>query len=308
MTPLRGPVVVAVDFSETSERALDVARGIARRLGAELLLVHAFEVPAPLFNPYAVPAPGNFVAEAREAAQRKLEAIRERLAGEGLSVRTQLAAVPAATALAEIAQEIGAGLVVTGTHGHTGLKHVLLGSVAERTVREAPCPVLTVKDRLAEALRSPEEGADMEPIRTIVAAVDFSELSDQALEAAIDLAKQFGAELHLVHAFDVRVPLVTPYEVAIPTSFIEEARRAAKRKLDAHEERAKEAGLTVHAHLTEVPAATSIAEVAEEAGADLIVMGTHGHTGLKHVVLGSVAERTLRHAPCSVLTVKRRGE
>lgn len=146
----------------------------------------------------------------------------------------------------------------------------------------------------------------MQPIRTIVVALDFSELSDRALDAAIWLARQFEAELHLVHAFDVRVPLVTPYEVAIPTTFIEEARQSAQRKLDAQEARAKETGLRVRSHLAEVPAATSIAETAEELGADLIVMGTHGHTGLKHVVLGSVAERTLRHAPCSVLTVKQR--
>lgn len=146
----------------------------------------------------------------------------------------------------------------------------------------------------------------MEPIRKIVAAVDFSELSDRALDAAIELARRFSAELHLVHAFDVRVPLVTPYEVAIPTTFIEEARRAAERKLEAQAKRAQEAGVRAQSHLTEVPAASSIRDVAEELGADLVVMGTHGHTGLKHVLLGSVAERTLRHAPCSVLTVKQR--
>ena len=63
-------------------------------------------------------------------------------------------------------------------------------------------------------------------------------------------------------------------------------------------------GIQARSHLTEVPAAPSIARTAEDLGADLIVMGTHGHTGIKHILLGSVAERTLRLAPCSVLTVK----
>jgi nucleotide-binding universal stress UspA family protein len=144
----------------------------------------------------------------------------------------------------------------------------------------------------------------MKTIRRILVAVDFSEYADAVLDAAIEFAKQFGAELHLVHAFDVRIPLVTPYEVAIPTAFIEEAREAAASKLDALVRRVSAEGVKASSHLSEVPAASAIVGQAEELGADLIIMGTRGHTGLKHVLLGSVAERTLRHAPCSVLTVK----
>ena len=144
----------------------------------------------------------------------------------------------------------------------------------------------------------------MRHIRKIVVAVDFSEHVDPVLDAAVDFARQFNAELHLVHAFDVRIPLVTPYEVAIPTAFIEEAREAAASKLDALIRKVAAEGVTATSHLSEVPAASAIVDMAEELEADLIIMGTRGHTGLKHVLLGSVAERTLRHAPCSVLTVK----
>jgi nucleotide-binding universal stress UspA family protein len=144
----------------------------------------------------------------------------------------------------------------------------------------------------------------MKHIRKIVVAVDFSEHVEPVLDAAVDFARQFNAELHLVHAFDVRIPLVTPYEVAIPTAFIEEAREAAASKLDALIRKVAAEGVTATSHLSEVPAASAIVDMAEELEADLIIMGTRGHTGLKHVLLGSVAERTLRHAPCSVLTVK----
>jgi len=144
----------------------------------------------------------------------------------------------------------------------------------------------------------------MKHISKIVVAVDFSEHVDPVLDAAVDFARQFNAELHLVHAFDVRIPLVTPYEVAIPTAFIEEAREAAATKLDALIRKVAAEGVTATSHLSEVPAASAIVDMAEELEADLIIMGTRGHTGLKHVLLGSVAERTLRHAPCSVLTVK----
>jgi len=144
----------------------------------------------------------------------------------------------------------------------------------------------------------------MKPIGTILAAVDFSEHADQALDVAVEFAKQFGGELHLVHALDMRIPLMTPYEIVIPTAFVEEARGAAASKLDVLVQKAATEGVTATSHLSELPAASAIVELAEKLGADLIVMGTRGHTGLKHVLLGSVAERTLRHAPCSVLTVK----
>jgi nucleotide-binding universal stress UspA family protein len=144
----------------------------------------------------------------------------------------------------------------------------------------------------------------MTPIDRILVAVDFSEHSSRALDVAIDFALMFGARVDLVHAFDVPVPFVTPYEVAVPDTFMQEARESAKKKLSVELERVIAAGVEANSHLTEVPAATAITRVAEEIGADLLVMGTRGHTGLKHALLGSVAERTLRHSPCPVLTVK----
>lgn len=144
----------------------------------------------------------------------------------------------------------------------------------------------------------------MKPIKTIVVAVDFSTGSDAALDAAIELARSFGAEVHVVHAYELRVPMVIPYEVSIPQSFIEETRDAAAAKLAEEVKKVSEAGITVHSHLADTPAAPSVAEVAKRISADLIIIGTRGHTGLKHLVLGSVAERTLRIAHCAVLTVK----
>lgn len=140
--------------------------------------------------------------------------------------------------------------------------------------------------------------------RRILVPLDYSQHSDEALAVAEDLAEQLGAELHLVHAFEIPVPIVTPYEVAIPENYIEPVRQEATRRLEQAREKVAARGLAVKAHLTESPAASAIVRVAEEIDADLIVMGTRGNTGLKHLLLGSVAERTLRTAPCSVLTVK----
>jgi nucleotide-binding universal stress UspA family protein len=144
----------------------------------------------------------------------------------------------------------------------------------------------------------------MRPIRTIVAAVDFSPHSEPVVDAAVTLAKQFGAKIRLVHAYDVPIPLVSPYEVAIPEPYLEETRRMAAEKLAALVARVAAQGVAVDSQLGEVPAAPAIVRAAEEAKADLVVIGTRGHTGLKHLLLGSVAERTVRLAPCPVLTVK----
>lgn len=146
--------------------------------------------------------------------------------------------------------------------------------------------------------------ATTKPIGKILAAVDFSEHADAVLDAAVDFANKFGTELHLVHACEVRIPMVAPHGAAIPPTIIEEERNAAVSKLDALSRKVAARGVAAASHVTGAPAASAIVELADELGADLIVMGTRGHTGLKHVLLGSVAERVLRHAPCWVLAVK----
>jgi universal stress protein A len=144
----------------------------------------------------------------------------------------------------------------------------------------------------------------MATISKILVAVDFSENSNRAVEAAIDLAGKFGAELEIVHAFTSPVPAMYPYDIGLPDTLMRDARNAAKEMLKAEADRVHAAGLTAPTHLTEIPAAGSISRVAEEIGADLLVIGTRGHSGLKHIIMGSVAERTIRESPCSVLVVK----
>lgn len=145
-------------------------------------------------------------------------------------------------------------------------------------------------------------------IRTIVSAVDFSEHSDAALDDAIALAKSFGAALHIVHAYHFPIEMGAPYEVSLPDDYLEAVRQVVHRKLEAAAEKVAAQGIEVKWHLVPVPEASAIAKLADEVGADLIVIGTRGNTGLGHVLLGSVAERTIRIAPCSVLTVKHAAE
>jgi len=141
-------------------------------------------------------------------------------------------------------------------------------------------------------------------IRRILVPLDFSVHSMRALETAADLAKTFEAELVLMHAYHLPPLFGPPEELVIPPDFAALVRDAAARRLEKAAKQLEGRGLRVSTRLTDLPPAEAIVGAAKEIGADLIVMSTRGLTGLKHLVLGSVAERTLRHAPCPVLALK----
>jgi nucleotide-binding universal stress UspA family protein len=140
-------VLCAVDFSRSAHDALEQAADVARRAGAQLTLVHVLDAPEAVGARPSVPAPAVLEEEAHELA-RKLEEWRgeaERLSGA--PVRTVLADGPPAAEIAHLAEAGDFDLVVTGTHGRHGMRRLLLGSVAERVVRDAPCPVLVARAR-----------------------------------------------------------------------------------------------------------------------------------------------------------------
>jgi nucleotide-binding universal stress UspA family protein len=144
----------------------------------------------------------------------------------------------------------------------------------------------------------------MNPVRVILVPMDFSPHSDAALDRAVDFAKAFGAKIHLLHSYAVPVQGVMPYDFSVPDGVWDGIRKVAEHKLEEFRQNVVSEGLEASSEISPVMPSEAILAVAREIGADLIVMGTHGHTGLKHALLGSVAERTVRLAPCSVLTVK----
>ena len=141
-------ILVPVDFSPHAERAFGYAAALARRLGAELTLVHVVE------DPYAtgawggegyVPNVTELLEELLVSAGRQLETWKAREAAQGLTVKTAvITGRPAQSIIAHAVSE-RCDLIVMGTHGRTGLAHAVMGSVAERVLRKAPCPVLTIR-------------------------------------------------------------------------------------------------------------------------------------------------------------------
>ena len=140
--------------------------------------------------------------------------------------------------------------------------------------------------------------------KNILVAVDFSETSQRALEAAEDLARRCGARLHLLHSHPIQVLTSSPYAPVLPVYHFDDLDSAARKQLHAWREEHCAAELDVVEHLSEEPPSLAIVDTASELGADLIVIGTRGLTGLKHALLGSVAERVVQGAKCPVLTIK----
>jgi nucleotide-binding universal stress UspA family protein len=140
-------ILCAVDFSETSDVALEHALSLAEQHGAALVLVHAWQLPAYAIPEGAIVASPQYVSQIQSELQKSLDAAVARVSGGAVKVSGKLGEGPAHLEVNRLAKELGADLVVIGTHGRTGLSHVLLGSTAERVVRTCPVPVLTVRHK-----------------------------------------------------------------------------------------------------------------------------------------------------------------
>jgi len=207
--------------------------------------------------------------------------------------------------ICKLASEIQADLIVLSTHGYTGLKHVLLGSAAERVVRHAPCPVLVVRERgiNTDPATEAKSGTTFE-IRKVLVPIDFSDCSRNGLNYAIRLAKATGGSLVLLHALKL-LPAVTPdrFTFAMPTP--ETTAQAAEEQMQKFVAEVEFDGVQFETKVEPGAPAHEICDYAENCGVDLIVTPTHGVTGLAHVLIGSVAEHVVRYARCPVLVIPR---
>lgn len=191
--------------------------------------------------------------------------------------------------IVEQAQQVGAGTIVVGASGG-GLAH-LLGRTVRRVVRHAPCDVLVVR-----------AAQDSNASGMVLTGTDFSEPAKLAVARAADEAARLGKPLGLVYSLDFIPPGVALPGVDVPMpslSALDTVRAEMKRLLDEEASQVK-----AEAILKEGPAAHGLVDVARERRASLIVVGTHGRTGLGRLALGSVAETVVESAPCSVLVVR----
>jgi nucleotide-binding universal stress UspA family protein len=293
--PLIARVLVGIDFSPESDTALSHAVVLARHIGAQIALAHVIPLPTdliedsaydPLFRANILSA--ELTAERRVDAKSVLMDVTGRCRELGVDCEPLVIDDNPSDGLARAAEQAGAGLIVVGTHGRTGIKRILLGSVAERTVRLAACHTLVARGPI-----DPERG-----YRRILVATDFSPHAESALDVALAIGHQ-DAPIEVIHCWQ---PPVLP--AGLP---VEPVRSDLERRVD-------QAGTALLERRTgtrpirflpvESAPSDGIRSRVEETGADLIVVGSHGRRGVRRWLLGSIAETTVRHAPCSVLVVR----
>ncbi|GAA3747028.1 universal stress protein [Salinactinospora qingdaonensis] len=297
-------IVVGIDGSPSSRAALDCAARQAAGRGLGLLLLHAPSMPV-FAAPFGHPVPATPSPDVVDRAERLLRQAVDHVARThtDLSVQTSVSSLGPEPALLAAART--ASIVVVGARGMGGFTSALLGSVSIRLSAHAACPVAVVPEPAPEA-----DSGDRTPVRRgcVVVGLDGSYGSEEALRYAFEEAARTGAELVAVHAWRVPAPLdttaFTAYVAAVDHEYL--VMRADKYVRELVEEVRSEDTAKVSVRITVVEDQPAHALLAEAAGADLVVVGSRGRGGFTGLLLGSVSQTVLHHAPVPVVVVRDR--
>jgi nucleotide-binding universal stress UspA family protein len=284
-------ILVATDFSAHADRALAHALELAKLFSAELELFSSAYVPAPALAAVSLGMAPGLIGDARRETAQRIETLAGTLRARGFRATSSTSTDEPAAAIAARAAELGADLVALGTRGHTGLAHVVLGSVAERVAQLARAAVLTTH----------AESPAPAPYRSVLVPTDFSPDSDAAVAWARALVARTGGRLVLLHAYDL--PQIALTGSGLAAASVDKAlAESARQKLGELRESLR--GTEVETVVSAARPDPAIFESIERMRADAVVMGTRGRTGLAHVLLGSTAERVIRRVHVPVITVK----
>jgi len=295
-------ILLAVDGSLSGDRARDLVAALPWSEGGRVRIVSVAPTGADLVGlPWAIdaaPEVDDFEAEvlrvhrdALDTAEREIRSARSDLVIEPVLLRGR-----AASLIIEEARQMPADLVVVGHRGHGRWESLLLGSVSAEVVDHASCPVLVARD---------------ERLGPVVLADDRSVHARAAESLVMDWPLFAGLPITVVTVTEDGFPYVATVAPLVYTDAIEgfvqgtaAERRATEAECEAAATRLRRAGLAASAEVREGDPAHQIIACAREHGAGLIVVGTRGQTGLRRLILGSVARNVLLHAPCSVLVVR----
>ena len=288
-------VLCPTDFSEFSHRAFDHAAAVARDSDARLTVLHVFVTRPTLDIPPLLMSPGE--------RARVLEEMRRFTAGDAAHADMTLDVVESDSVHRALLCEVrrrAADLLVIGSHGRSGFNRLLLGSVTERLLRQAPCPVLVVPPAAADVdVHAPVR------FRRVLYPTDFSPGAQRAIGYARWMASEPDAHLTLLHVIEVPPELRVPQAIEgvdVPAIHAAAEAEALERlrtlvPAEALHQRAVETCVRDGAAYREILA------TAEEQRADLIVMGIQGRHALDLLLFGSNTARVVRGAACPVLVV-----
>jgi len=286
-------ILCPIDFSEFSVKAYDYAQSLAWHYRATLLLEHVTESLTPMYPYYAFPnAYVEISQELRAHAEQQLQEFAKTHTRHGVQPECSVHDGAVANVILDLAEAQDVSLIVMGTHGLRGIDRVLLGSVTDKVLRKAHCPVLAVRKPVNDVVTQAGIPDAVRPQR-ILCCTDSSDQSEQALEYAVSLTAEYGGELTLLHVLeDVADSADIQNEIAKAMQSLEkcispETRRNCKTKTLVRIGRPYQ----------------QILELALESRTDLIVMGVRGRNALDVAVFGSTTYRVVQLGPCPVLVV-----
>ena len=287
-------IMCPVDFSSTSQHAMRVAIRIANESSAELVLAPVWHLPL-LAVSGEPPVSADVIQRMTDDEQRSLDKAVRDAAELGAKRVTPvfLTGVPWSRITETLDEDSMFDLVVMGTHGRSRFARILLGSVAERVVRHASCPVLVVRP-----------DSKVAPFEHVLCPIDFSDSSRHALDLAAELARPEGLGITLLHVVEAPVT----YSGELSPELLEGLDVRSTDVLDEWRSRLRaKVALPVTTRSTiGNPAAQILGALDDDRTFDLVVMGSHGRTGIRRVLLGSIAEKVARHARCPVLVTHSR--
>jgi nucleotide-binding universal stress UspA family protein len=297
-------ILFPTDFSRCADQALAHAVFYAEKYNAELHLLHIitlFTDQPDLLNQEFSEIDDMIQKMELKADRQMVEVIHNHSSDKLKIIKTCKRAISAAPAILEYASENDIDMIVMGTHGRRGLGHLFLGSVAEEVVRMALCPVFT--------LRETEEIKPIKAYDKILVPVDFSEHSGTALSYAKRIADAYDAQLQVLHVIEETMHPAfslagkTSIFDLVPTIKDDSRNRIEKMLTESNGPEVKS-----EIFITGGKAAPEIIKFARMHNSDLIVISTHGLTGLDHFLLGSVTEKVVRRVHCPVFTVRTFGK
>ncbi len=283
-------ILLSTDGSEFSEGAVREAIKLAKKCSSRLSIITVLET-----NPEFTAIAPQITERAEKTAREKLEAVKQRAVKEGVECDIIIREGESSYQyIVDEAAKTKSTMIVMGRRGRTGLKRLMMGSVTARVIGHAPCSVLVVP-RAAQ----PE-------FKNIVVATDGSTYSVAAAAEAIGLAKRNNGSLTVVSA--VPSELATPTDIDFTMNqkelIADKEMHQAEKNAKVVKEAAQKEGVAVRAFVMSGKPSEAIIQTAQEKNADLIVLGSHGRTGVERLLMGSVAERVIVLASCAVLVVK----
>lgn len=312
--PLR-KLLIATDFSEPAERALRCAEQLSAACATpRLVLAHALD-DGEYLTAVSLGLGGDLSQVAamqsrlRSEETGRLRALADASKGRGFDCETRLLEGSPSAQVTLLAEELPADAIVLSTHGRTGWRRFVLGSVAELIIRYAPCPILAIHSHdVAAPASAATEGLAAPPLqlRRLLVATDFSHRSAAALQWGESLARAANASITLVHvARPVQFPPATFGESPLLSApadeeIVQAVRRALSLRLEELCAGLQKRGVPAEPLLLIGSAAERINDAARTSHCDLIVLGRHGASGWPRALLGGHAERIVRAAPCPV--------